>query len=85
MRACSTISKESRSCRRLPREVFRELDDRRLEAGALVSMGLAYRDQGRFDAALGCFEQCLLAFRQVVTAWVRPRRSTASGKPRREG
>ena len=28
-------------------------------------MGLAYRDQGRFDAALGCFEQCLLAFRQV--------------------
>jgi tetratricopeptide (TPR) repeat protein len=30
-----------------------------------VSMGLAYRDQGRFDAALACFEQCLLTFRQV--------------------
>jgi Tetratricopeptide repeat len=28
-------------------------------------MGLAYRDQGRFDAALDCFEQCLLAFHQV--------------------
>lgn len=42
--------------------VFQELDDRRLEAGAIVSMGMAYRDQGRFDAvALDCFEQCLLA------------------------